>query len=168
MESVNAGVAFSKLVPLPPPANSRIQNKELGLGKELIVDIPIDDKGTHGNYVDDIIGLTLDMPGSNNLERCAGAHLLAIAVTARRSHCNEPKPREAMEAINKLVAEATPEVTKMILGWLMIFDKMIVPLPDNKYLAWSQTIQERVGDFDRTIGTFGRNHPVCVPFSRQA
>jgi len=47
-----------------------------------------------------------------------------------------------MEAINKLVAEATPEVTKMILGWLMDFDKLIVSLPENKYLAWSQTIQD--------------------------
>ena len=57
------------------------------------------------------------MPGTNNLERSAGAHLLAIAATARPSHDNEPIPsREAMEAEAKLAAEASPEEIKLILG----------------------------------------------------
>ena len=60
------------------------------------------------------------MPGTNNLERSAGAHLLAIAATARPSHDNEPIPREAMEAEAKLAAEASPEEIKLILGWLII------------------------------------------------
>ena len=86
--------------------------------------------------------MSLDIPGSNNLERCAGAHLLAIATTARPSHLYEPIPREEMEAINKLIAEATPEESKLILGWMMDFHKLIISLPDNKYQAWSTCINE--------------------------
>jgi len=44
------------------------------------------------------------MPGTNNFERSACAHLLAIAATARPSHDNEPIPREAMKAKAKLAA----------------------------------------------------------------
>ena len=41
---------------------------ELGMGKELIVDIEVNHRGTHDLYIDDIIALTLDVPGTNNLE----------------------------------------------------------------------------------------------------
>ena len=100
-----------KLVPTYARRRDRDQEK-LGVGRDhLIVDIPINDKGMHDIYIDDIIALTLDVPGTNNLERSTGAHLLAIAATARPSHTKEPIPREEMKAINKLVAEATPEKT---------------------------------------------------------
>ena len=88
------------------------------------------------------MGLTLEVPGSNNFERRAGAHLLAIATTAQPSHNEEPIPREPMEARNKLVAEATPEEIKLILGWMMDFRSLVISLPDNKHTAWSNSIQE--------------------------
>ena len=112
----------------------------LGVGRELIVNIPINHRGMHDLYLDDIIALSLNIPGTNNLERCAGAHLLAIAATSRPSHSNKPIPREEMEAINKLIAKATPEELKLILGWMMDFHKLIISLPDNKYQAWSTSI----------------------------
>ena len=92
---------------VPPPVRNQDLTRPLGAGRELAVDVPVNPRGTHDQYLDDIVGLTLDVPGSNNLERLAGAHLLAIAATARPSHDEEPIPREPMEAINKLVAEAT-------------------------------------------------------------
>jgi hypothetical protein len=33
-------------------------------GKEQIVDINIDDKGTHDMYLDDLVGLTINIPGT--------------------------------------------------------------------------------------------------------
>jgi hypothetical protein len=62
--------------------------------------------------------------------------------TARPSHDEEPIPREPMEARNKLVAEATPEEIKLILGWMMDFRSLVISLPDNKHTAWSNSIQE--------------------------
>ena len=128
---------------VPPPVRNQDLTRPLGAGRELAVDVPVNPRGTHDQYLDDIVGLTLDVPGSNNLERLAGAHLLAIAATAQPSHDDEPIPREPMEARNKLVAEATPEEEiKLILGWTMDFRSLIISLPDNKYTAWSESIQQ--------------------------
>ena len=69
-------------------------------------------------------------------------HLLAIATTAQPSHDEEPIPREPMEARNKLVAEATPEEIKLILGWIMDFWSLVISLPNNKHTVWSRSIQE--------------------------
>ena len=126
------------------PAQSRKDDNQehLGIERDLIVNTPNNHRGTHDIYLDNIIALTLDVPGANNLERCAGAHLLAIAATAWPSHAEEPIPREEMEAINKLIAEATPEEKKLILGWMMDFNKLIILLPDNKYQAWRNSIQD--------------------------
>ena len=117
-----------------------------------------------------IVALALDVPGTNNLERCARAHLKAIAATARPSHTKEPIPREEMEAINKLIAEATPEEKKLILGWMMDFQKLIVLLPNNKYKAWSASIQEmlvkgsaRAKDLETMISRLGHLGMV-IPF----
>jgi len=86
--------------------------------------------------------LTLDIPGSNYLDRLAGAHLLAIATTARPSHDEEPIPREPMEAKNKLVAEAMPEEIKLILRWKMNFRSLVISLPNNKHTVWRKSIQD--------------------------
>ena len=47
-----------------------------------------------------------------------------------------------MEAINKLIAEARPEETKLVIGWLLNFCKLIISLPNNKHQEWSRNIQE--------------------------
>lgn len=47
-----------------------------------------------------------------------------------------------MEARNKLVAEATPEEIKLILGWTLDFWSLIISLPDNKHTVWSGSIQQ--------------------------
>lgn len=70
---------------VPPPVRNRDSSRPLGVGRELAVEIPINPRGTHNLYLDNIVGLTLDMPGSKNLDRLAGAHLLAIAATARQA-----------------------------------------------------------------------------------
>ena len=42
-------------------------NIPLGEGAELIVDIPIDPCGSHDVYIDNLILLTVDIPGTNNV-----------------------------------------------------------------------------------------------------
>jgi hypothetical protein len=75
-----------------------------------------------------------------------------------------------MEAINKLIAEATPEERKLILGWMMEFNKLVISLPDNKYKAWSASIQEmlvkgsaRAKELETMIGCLGHLGMV-IPF----
>jgi hypothetical protein len=45
---------------------------------ELIVEIDIDPQGTTDDYIDDLISLTLDVEGTDNIVRCNRAPLLAF------------------------------------------------------------------------------------------
>ncbi len=106
------------LVPKHEPLDSDVP---FAAGAELIVVIPVDPRGTHDIYIDNIIGLTVDIPGSNNVARGQAAALLAIDATARPNHPNEPISRKIMYARDKLKAEVGLSKKKMILGWLFDF-----------------------------------------------
>ena len=47
-------------------------------GKDLIIDVPVDARGTADVYIDDTIALTLEAEDSNNVHRLEQAILLAI------------------------------------------------------------------------------------------
>jgi hypothetical protein len=140
----------------------------IGIGKELIVDINVNLSETHDIYIDDMILFTVDIPGTDNLARCATARLLAIHATAQPKHTDEPIPREEMEARNKLSTEAGLEEEKIILGWHIDFFCLIIYFSDNKFIAWTDSIKEILSggtstaiELEMTIG------PLCLPFSKQ-
>ena len=75
---------------LHPPSQNLIPERAVlddsipfGEGRELIVDVPVDPRGTADVYIDDTIGLTVDLPKSSNCERLEAAILLAIHTAAR-------------------------------------------------------------------------------------
>jgi len=125
---------------LVPPTARLDDSAPFGAGRDLIVDVPVDPRGTADIYIDDIIGLSVDVEGSNNDLRLARAILLAIHVAARPKTQAEPIPRETMAALAKLIAEARPEEKKIILGWAFDFRRLIAALPVNKFVAWSKAI----------------------------
>jgi hypothetical protein len=84
-------------------------NAPFAEGAELIVGIPVDPRRIHNVYIDDIIGLTVNIPGSDYVARGQAAALLAIDTTAQPNHPKEPIPRESMDARDKLKAEAAPQ-----------------------------------------------------------
>jgi len=110
-------------------------------GLELIVKIPIDPRGIHDIYNDDIINLTIDIPGTDHVARAKGAALLAMDATARPNHPEEPTPRESMDARDKLKAEAGPAESKVILGWNFDFRRLIISLPESKFFAWTTNVR---------------------------
>ena len=91
------------------------------IGRELIVDVPIDPCGFADVYIDDRTGLTVDLPGTLNADRLEAAISLAIEVAARPDDVNEPIPREPMVAQDKLKAEGGLAKLQVILGWLFNF-----------------------------------------------
>lgn len=118
-------------------------NIPFGVGKELIVDIEINPRGTSNIYIDDdMIPLTIDIPDTNNLERCEAAALLAIHTTARPNHPSKPIPREEMEVRIKLSTVAGLEEQKVILGWHIDFCRLIISLAHNKFIAWTDSIHD--------------------------
>ena len=126
---------------LVPPKQLLDSSIPLAQARELIVDVPINPRGTADVYIDDTVGLAVDIEGSGNDTRLERAILLAIHATAREVHPSEPIPRSAMAALAKLLAEGRCEETKPILGWILDFRRLIASLPKNKFIAWSETIQ---------------------------
>jgi hypothetical protein len=117
-------------------------NIPFGMGKELIMNIEVNPRGTHNIYINNMIPFTVDFPGTDNLARCAAAGLLAIHATARPKHPNEPIPREEMEAKHKLSAESRLEEEKVILGWHINFCRLVISLTENKFITWKESINE--------------------------
>jgi len=126
---------------LVPPAKFQGDEIPFAVGRKLIVEVPVNPRGTTDVYIDDTVGLTVDLEGSNNVKRLESAILLAIYTAARPKHSSEPIPREEMAALAKLLAEARLEETKTILGWVFDFRRLLISLPENKFTAWSETIQ---------------------------
>jgi len=59
--------ASQDIVPKATRGTKDIRNRK---GRELIADIPINDRGTHDIYIDDIIALTVDVPGTKPRTMC--------------------------------------------------------------------------------------------------
>ena len=129
---------------LVPPKHLMDSSIPLGQARELIVDIPVNPRGTADVYIDDTVGLAVDIEGSGNDTRLERAILLAIHVTARELHPSEPVLRATMAALTKLLAEARCEEIKPVLGWILDFHRLIASLPKNKFVAWSEAIQDMI------------------------
>ena len=132
---------FSPDQDLIPPHEFLPSDIPFAQGQELIVKIDIDDRGTHDMYLDDIIGLGIHLPNTNNRSRSERAPLLAMHTCARPIHPNEPIPRQDMASRTKLKAEARLSEIKNILGWTWNLRLLTISLPDNKYKAWSADLQ---------------------------
>jgi hypothetical protein len=131
------------LVPPPEFLDDSIPFAE---GLELIVDIPVDPRGTTDVYIDDLISLMVDVEESDNLIQCNRAPLLKIDTLSCPLDLNEPIPCETMEAMKKLEAEALLQEIKTILGWEIDFCRLLIKLPDNKFFAWVAAIERMLED----------------------
>jgi hypothetical protein len=118
-------------------------------GQELIVDVDVNPRGYADVYIDDTMGLAINLQGTHNADRLEAAIPLAIKVAACPNDVNEPTPREAMVAQNKLKAEGGLAKTRVILGWHFNFRTLTVNLPKHKYIAWWGEIQSML-DCGRT------------------
>jgi hypothetical protein len=141
---------------VPPPR--RLDNQiPFGKGSKLIVDINVDSRGMNDIYIDDLVSLTVEVEGSDNLIQCNRAPLLMFGTCSRPLDDNKPIPKETMEARNKLESEALLEETKTILGWLIDFGRLLIILPDNKFTAWTTAIETMIKDGTTTTKTLETN-----------
>ncbi len=111
-------------------------------GLELVFDIPIDSRGTSDIYINNLVSLTVEIEGTDNLVRSDCTPLLAFDICARPLDPNEPISHKTMEARDKLAAEAMLEEQKMILGWFLDFCCLRITLPDNKFKARTSAIEK--------------------------
>jgi hypothetical protein len=113
-----------------------------GIGRELVANILVSLQGKIDLYIDDFVGLTVDIDSSDNAKRIELAPLLAISATLREVSRLELLPCDDMDAQNKLIAETRLTEQKIILGWSFDFHRMTISLPENKFRAYSKAISE--------------------------
>jgi hypothetical protein len=116
------------------------------------MNISINERGTHGIYINDLICLDLDLPKCNNKMHSKAAPLLAIDVCSRCVTDDKPIPSHNMAALQKLSAEGRLEETKIILGWMWDFRRLTISLHINKYTVWLALISRMINGKERTSG----------------
>jgi len=149
---------------LQSPAQHLVPNKIIleddipfEIGRDLIVDIPVDSRGTVDLYIDDFCRLMVDI--DDNAARLERAPLLALVSAAREVVEREPLPHDDIEARPKLITEAGLTEIQNFLGWPIDFRQMTIALPDNKFDAYSIAISEMLkrgctskGELETNIG----------------
>ncbi len=122
--------------PTSHPTKDPLPNKILfGIGRDLIVNIPINWRGTVDIYINHFMCLTVDIKGSDNATRLERGPLLGLSAIAWEVPDDKPISCGNMDAISKLVAEMGLTKQKIILGWYVDFRWMTIGLPENKCLA---------------------------------
>ena len=99
---------------------------------------------------------------------------LAMHVTSRPHAGNdlEPLPRRPLLSAHKLAAEGSPAEVQTVLGWNVDTRRLIISLPDDKFLAWNGELttitNEKGGSFHAVDSMVGRlNHASFVlPMAR--
>jgi hypothetical protein len=131
----------AKMPPVPPSPHNPGDTPHPA--QPLLFDFPKEEAmhlSTFDNFIDDQIAAGVDT--GNNVLRLAAAGPLAIHAIGRPLSVSEPIPRDDNLSLKKFAAEALPEETKVILGWLIDAWNLTVCLPQDKYFAWSRSIRE--------------------------
>jgi hypothetical protein len=74
------------------------------MGRELIVDVPVDPRGHTDVYIDNTTTFTIDLPRTRNANRLEAVIPLAIKVAAWPNDINKHIPWEPMVVQDKLNA----------------------------------------------------------------
>lgn len=140
-----------------PEMKSLPEDIKIAEAKELVIDVPVSDKGGADVFIDDTFAFAVDLPGTDNIKRLERGPLLALHAISRPLHESEPIPRHPMASEDKFKAEAAAEETKMILGWLVDHRQLLVSLPENKFVAWSKALQDIIDSKTTTAKTLEQN-----------
>jgi hypothetical protein len=137
----------------------------------LAIGIPVTATSRTDSFIDDLILVFLDTP--ENRRRCPYAVPLAIHVTSRpHARDAEPIQRRPLLSPEKLEAEGLPVKIQNVLGWAIDTRRLLVILPNNKSIAWTNDTNEilesntvAADELESLIGRF--NHvSFLIPLSR--
>lgn len=124
---------------IPPPSNLP-DSMPFADVMPTIVSVEYNDWGQADVYIDDTCTVCVDL--KDNALCCSNVVPLAIHLVGRPIAPDEPLPREALTALNKLLAKAGLEETKILLGWLLDTRRLVISLPEHKFLAWKKDLIE--------------------------
>ncbi len=103
--------------------------------QELAVDIPTNHIRRVDMYIDNTIGIALDL--GDNVTRVQNAVPLVINAFARPLNKSEATPRLNLIALKKFLAEGRMEEKKTVLGWVINTRTLLFYLPIDKHQKWA-------------------------------
>jgi hypothetical protein len=124
--------------PIPHPLSAEVP---FSVAKPLSVGIPVTSTSCTDSFIDNLILIFLDTP--ENCRKCPHAVPLAIHVTSRpHAGATEPIKRRPLLSLEKLEAKGLPVEIQNVLGWTLDTQRLLVILPNNKFIAWTGDTQE--------------------------
>jgi len=134
----------------------------------VIVQHPDDTAPKCDGYIDDAFMAFL----IDDIQRGGSVLPFVVALFGRPVHVLEAQFRDDMLSLKKFLAEATPSELKMILGWRIDTRRLLISLPEDKFVAWSSAIQGLLAaDFvttaalDTTVGRLNHTGSI-IPLAR--
>lgn len=114
-------------------------NIPFGRAEDTMLSPPTREYGYMDIFVDDMIGLCVNLPG--NVERLSQALAGAVDAFCRPPKEGELPPRDDCLHEGKTFIEGSPKERLVILGWEFCFRTLTVRLPQDKYQSWNKQIE---------------------------
>ena len=111
----------------------------------LMMSIPILPFGKCDEFIDDVGTVGVDT-GPDSILRLESAAPLAIACVARGLDPEDELVRDDFMCLHKMEAEGGLREILTILGWIINTRKLLISLPENKFIAWCAQIREILKD----------------------
>ena len=126
---------FSDFIPDDEEMDENIPFEE---AKPLAVEIELSNKGYFDVYIDDFIGVTVDL--NNNKARLKAVPGTVIDAVSHRATGHLGIKRENMIAKDKCEAEGAISERRICLGWMLDTRQLLVQLPKHKGIAWTREV----------------------------
>ena len=160
----------SPLQHLIPKPKDEPDDRKFAQALPTAVQIDAHKSGQVDCYIDDLTTVTVDM--ENNWKRGASAVLTAIHIIGRPVDASDPIKRVDLVSLSKLIAEASMEEWKILLGWKLDTRSLLVSLPFEKFKAWSDGINKIIlkqqsshDELETLIGRLG-HVTLIMPYSK--
>ena len=135
----------------PPLPHRQRSSVPFGQAARLAVQVHTDLAGIVDCFIDDLIHVFLDNGDAWKRESL----IVPLAIhAASRPHAgnDEPIPRRPILSPEKLEAEGTPAESQIVLGWSIDTRRLLIALPDDKFVAWSKDVAAVIEAGDASMG----------------
>jgi hypothetical protein len=153
--------------PVTPTPIRENQAVPVAQARPMALHIPTTATSRVDSFIDDLINVFLDT--ESNLARQPHTVPLAMFVTSRSPSgtTQEPIARPPILSIPKLLAEGSPAERQIVLGWMLDARRLLMSLPEEKYKAWIDSIDNIIanakctrGDLETLVGQL--NHAAHI------
>jgi hypothetical protein len=107
----------------------------------LLVQPPVPEAGTADGFIDDVFSANVVTDKNAQADRLAQAVLLAMEILGRPNSKFEPLLRDMLLSLEKANAKGTPNELLIVLGWLLDTRRLIISLPQDKFVAWTNDLK---------------------------